>query len=324
MIHLVVHDAQAEAIAGVLVEANVPARISTATNRSQLQDLIGSADGLVTVGQDFDVDIVRAATNLKWVQGLISGTERLEAALRERPNVLLTSARGLHGPAVSEIALLLMLAVARKFLMYVRQHDAGFWGGPRTGQNSGTLLHGKTVGIAGVGIIGEAIAERCRAMGMRTMGFASAQRESALIDDFRLYSELRQSVGELDFLVSAAPLNAQTDGLFDEAIFAAMKPTAYFVNVGRGETVDEGSLVAALTEHRIAGAALDTVRNEPLRPDSPLWKTEGLIITPHVSGSYGTYMTDAARLVASNAHLFAEGRTNDMINLIDRASGPAS
>jgi phosphoglycerate dehydrogenase-like enzyme len=97
-----------------------------------------------------------------------------------------------------------------------------------------------------------------------------------------LADELTQLVGQADIVVSSVPLTPKTIGLFDAAMFARMKPTAFFINVGRGKTVVTKDLIAALNEHRIAGAGLDVVDPEPLPPDHPLWKTANVIITPHV------------------------------------------
>jgi len=142
------------------------------------------------------------------------------------------------------------------------------------------LLHDKTVGILGIGVIAEALAPKCKAMGMTVVGITSSPRQVAGFDRVHTMSELTSVLPQLDYLVLLTPYSPATHHMIDAKVFAAMKPTSYFINVARGGVVDEDALLAALRDKKIAGAALDVFNQEPCRRSSVL-DFQNVIITTH-------------------------------------------
>jgi phosphoglycerate dehydrogenase-like enzyme len=306
---LLISDTRATAYAERLREIFPEVRLLTATDSRTLRNLIDQAHGLVTFGVELDAAMIEAARRLRWIQALSSGTDRIASLLAERTDVILTSARGTHGAAVSEMAVLLMLALARHLPLAIRNQDRHIWA-----RAPGTLLCGKTVGIAGMGTIGMQIAALSKALGMRTVGFGSTEMAVKHLDMFYRYSQLPNIAGELDILVLVTPLRPDTVGMIDRKIFEAMKRTAVLVNVGRGAVVNEKDLILALRERLIAGAAIDAFSEEPLPATSPLWSVDNMIITPHIGGDHDRYVDSVLPVIVSNLGLLLGGRDAEMVN----------
>jgi phosphoglycerate dehydrogenase-like enzyme len=176
------------------------------------------------------------------------------------------------------------LALARGLQTYVREQEAGRWNADAVGDQGTMALQGKTMLIAGLGGIGTEVAKRAHAFDMRiTATRASNKPAPAFVSHVGPPEELLALLRDADVVVNSLPLTPETKGVFDARAFAAMKPTALFINVGRGATVVTPELVRALNEKRLGGAGLDVTDPEPLPADSPLWKMSNVIITPHVS-----------------------------------------
>jgi len=286
-------------------------QFSAATDRAMLNEGIAAADVLVSFATDLDAQMLERAVKLRWIQLLSTGTDRITPLLEARRDILLTSARGIHGAPVSELALLFMLALARRFPSLLRNQAERGWV-----RYDGTLLEGKTVGIAGIGVIGTQIAKRAQSFDMRTIAFGSTPRPIQHVDEFYTYGELALLAPKLDMLVIATPLRSDTRGMFDARIFRAMKTSAFVINVGRGAVVNEADLIAALQEKRIAGAAIDAFSQEPLPPTSPFWSLENVIVTPHVGGVHDQYTARAVDLIQTNLEAFLAGRTERMLNRV--------
>ena len=146
-----------------------------------------------------------------------------------------------------------------------------------------TTLHGKTAVIAGSGIVGSAIGEMLQALGMYVIGVSRTVRKARGFDEIFASDRLREATARSDYLINILPATPENTALFDAGLFAAMKSSAYYISAGRGQTVDEAALIAALRERRIAGAAFDVFQTEPLPPESPLWTMPNVFITPHMS-----------------------------------------
>jgi D-2-hydroxyacid dehydrogenase (NADP+) len=283
-----------------------------ATDRAALNEGIAAADVLVSFATELDAQMLERAVKLRWIQLLSTGTDQITPLLGGRRDILLTSARGVHGAPVSELALLFMLALARRFPSLLRNQAERRWI-----RHDGTLLEGKTVGIAGIGVIGAQIAKRAQGFGMRTIAFGSAPRPVQHVDEFYSYGELALLAPALDMLVIATPLRPSTRGMFDARIFRAMKASAFVINVGRGAVVNEADLIAALQEKRIAGAAIDAFAQEPLSPTSVFWSLENVIVTPHVGGLHDGYVAHMMGLLETNLEAFLAGRTEQMLNRVE-------
>jgi phosphoglycerate dehydrogenase-like enzyme len=185
------------------------------------------------------------------------------------------------------------------------------------------LLYQKTAVVVGIGVSGIAIGELMHAFGMTVIGVTRTPREIASFDAVMHTDRLIEAAGRADYLINVLPANPENLGLFGQAVFAAMKPTACFINIGRGETVDEAALIACLRGKRIAGAALDVFQARPLPPDSPLWDMPNVVITPHIGGYVAEYEDYVMPIVIENMRHFLAGRTDLMRNIVARRSPPA-
>jgi D-2-hydroxyacid dehydrogenase (NADP+) len=287
--------------------------IDVVDHYSKAPPFMTSADILLTFGPMMKDEVLRDTPKLQWVQALGTGVDGLIDQPSLRKDVVITTIRGIHGEPVSEAAIMAMLALSRRLPDSVRYQDKRSWTRwpPR-------LIDGKTVGIFGIGLIAEALAPRCKALGMTVIGFSSTKREVAGFDRMHLRSELLHVAGELDYLVLLVPYAEDTRRLIDARVFAAMKPTSYFINLARGGIVDEDALMHALEGGEIAGAALDVFQHEPLPADHPLWTAKNVIITPHLGGFCDVYAERALPTIEHNMACFLRGDFDGMVNVVRR------
>jgi phosphoglycerate dehydrogenase-like enzyme len=257
--------------------------------------------------------VIANAPNLRWIQALGTGIDNIVDLPSLKPDVLITNIRGIHGAAVSEAALMAMLALARGLPRAVRNQERQAWE-----RWPARLLDGKTAGIVGVGMIAAELAPRLKALGMTVIGVTSAVRPVAGFDRMHHRDDLRAVAATVDFLVLLTPHSPQTSGLIGPAVFAAMRPSSYLVNLARGGVVDEGALIVALEEGRIAGAALDVFNAEPLPAGHKLWSTRNVIITPHAGGFYDDYPARALPVIEHNMRCFLAGDHAGMLNRVER------
>jgi D-2-hydroxyacid dehydrogenase (NADP+) len=272
---------------------------------------IPEADALLTFAPMLSPKVLAEATKLKWIQALGTGVDNLTDQAALRKDIIVTNVRGIHGAPVSEAALAAMLALARNLPGAVRGQDARQWR-----RWPAQLLHNKTVGIFGVGLIAEALAPKCKALGMRVVGVSSAPRDLAGFDAMCSRDELSKVVGDFDFFVLLTPLTASTRNSVDAKVFAALKPSSFLINLARGGVVDEAALIAALKTGRIGGAALDVFNEEPLPADHPFWSMENVLITTHQGGFCDVYVDYALPTVEANMKSFLAGDIGGMINIV--------
>jgi phosphoglycerate dehydrogenase-like enzyme len=181
-------------------------------------------------------------------------------------------------------------------------------------------LEGKTVLVVGLGGIGTEVARRAHALGMRVVATRASGREGpSYVSYVGLPDELRKLAGEADFIVNTVPLTPATTGMFDAGFFAAARPGAFFVNVGRGPSVVQDDLIAALRSGRLAGAGLDVTDPEPLPADSPLWQMQNVILTPHVSA--GSDLGNEVRFAILRENLRRYVAGERMLSVVDVAKG---
>jgi phosphoglycerate dehydrogenase-like enzyme len=296
------------------VRADLPGIDLFATNdRTVALERAAAADALIGHHFQFDDDLVGRATRLRWIQSLTTGTDAILKLKTLRPEVTVTSTRGMHGPQMSELVFLQMLALTRDFPRMQRNQAEGRW--ERWPQ---PLLWGKTVVIVGVGAIAEALAPRCKAFGMTVHGVSGSARVPDGFDSVFRRDQLAQAAAQADYLVLIVPLSAETENLIDAKVLAAMKPGAYLINVARGGVLDEDALLAALRDKRLAGAALDVFRQQPLPAEHPLWHEPGVIVTPLIGGMSNIYLEQAYPVVLQNLRCFLAGRPEAMVNVVAR------
>jgi len=257
--------------------------------------------------------LLKRAKKLQWIQCQLTGVDYILTQPSLGKDVLLTSATGIHGPQVSELTFLLMLALSRRFPQVIKNQEKRVWE-----RWPGKLLWKKKVGILGVGVIGEEIARKCKAFGMTVFGIDAIQRDIDAVDRFFGPGDLLQVLNQLDYFINVVPNTPETQKMIGAKELSAMKPSAFFINVGRGETVDEEALIEVLKERKIAGAGLDVFLKEPLPKDSPLWELENVIVNPHVAGLSDIYADQVLPIFEENLRRFLKGERRNLINFIER------
>jgi phosphoglycerate dehydrogenase-like enzyme len=287
--------------------------IDLVDHHSKVDPYIGSADILLTFGAHMADHVLEKGKKLRWIQALGTGVDGIVDRPPFRKGVLVSNMHGLHGDSVPEAAIMLMLALARDLPRALRQRNARKWE-----RYPSQLLKGKTVGIFGVGAIARSLAPKCRSFGMTVVGITSAPRAMEGFDRMVHRDDLESAVRELDFLVLLTPYTPETHGIVGAKMLAAMKPSAFLVNLARGGIVDEDALVGALREKRLAGAALDVFAAEPLPEDHPLWSMDNVIVTPHLGGFHDQYAEEALPTVVENFRKFLAGDLDKMKNVVKR------
>jgi phosphoglycerate dehydrogenase-like enzyme len=240
----------------------------------------------------------------EWVQG---------TDLWEAPHVIVTSARGINARPVAEWAFMAMMAFVKDTRTLFRNQEQGRWERWSLGQ-----LRGKTIGVVGFGAVGHELARLAQAFEMELLlcNRSRPREESLPMRSYFPLSRLRDFLGQCDYVVASVALTKETERLFTEAEFRAMKPSAIFLNVARGGVADESALVQALQQGWIAGAALDVFQQEPLPVDSPLWKMTNVLISPHIAGLFEGYDEAVTRLFCQNLHRYLNGEP--LLNVVER------
>ena len=273
----------------------------------------GEAEILLAMAHEVSDALVSRMPKLRYLCALSAGTDRLETLTALKPDVLVTSSRGIHGPQMSELAFLSMIALSRDFARMQRNQHAHRW--ERWPQR---LIFAKTAVIVGIGPIAEELAARCTAFGMRVIGVSDARDSAPHFERLMKRSQLREAAALADFMIVLVPLSAATRHIIDEGVLDTMKPDSILINLARGPVVDEQALIRALRANRIGGAGLDVFETEPPADGSPLWDMPNVIITPRIGGMSDVYASQVLPLVAHNLHCFTLGRLGEMKNIVRR------
>jgi D-2-hydroxyacid dehydrogenase (NADP+) len=274
---------------------------------------LSDIDVMVMFGIELRDFMLSGAPKLKWIQSLATGVDHFLRSPSLKPDVLITSGRGIHGPPMREQVIYMMMGVSREVVRQAGDQKAHFWE-----RRLWSTLHGKTAVIAGTGIVGAAIGAALKALGMHVIGVSRSPRKEAGFDEMIATGKLTEAAARADYLINMLPASGDNLDIFGAKIFGAMKSTAYYISAGRGQTVDEDALLAALREHKIAGAALEVFKTEPLPKDSPFWDLPNVFITPHVGGYVVEYEDFIMPLVVDNMRLFLSGRQSEMQNIVAR------
>ena len=250
---------------------------------------------LVALAPRIHPDLVGAMPRLEWIQALTTGIDNLSGMRELAADVVVTNVRGIHGPQMSELAMLLMMASVRKFPALVANQSTSTW--ERWPQ---PLLYGKTVCVVGLGSIAEALVPRCVAFGMDVTGVSDGRREMPGCRRIFPRDALNDAVADADFVVVLVPYSARNHHLVDEAALRAMKPSAVLVNLSRGHCVSEDAVERSLKAGVIAGAALDVFATEPLPASHQFWTMPNVIVSPHIGGMSDVYAEQALPVVSRN------------------------
>lgn len=244
---------------------------------------------------------------LRWVQLTSAGVPQdLCPPCRER-GITVTNLAGLYGPSIAEHALGLMTMLARNLHVVVRNQLQKTW--DRGVMHGMFDLRGRTLGVVGLGNIGQNIARLAQAYGMRVVGVRRRAQPTPYVDQVYPLNDLLGMLGEADVLAVAAPLTAHTAGLLGPAEFAALKRGVLYVNVARGGVAQEPALLEALTTGRVAAAGLDVYAVEPLAPDHPFWALPNVVVGPHYCGETVNPSSRPAERFARSLHAWLHGET---------------
>ncbi|TVT02210.1 D-2-hydroxyacid dehydrogenase [Amycolatopsis bartoniae] len=256
-----------------------------------------------------------AADRVRWVHIASAGVDPVMFPELRESDVVLTNSRGVFDDSIAEYVLGVVIAFAKDLPRSLELQRERRWQ-----HRESERVAGRRALVVGTGPIGRAIARLLRAAGLVVSGMGRRERDGD--PDFgTVYAsaDLATRVGEFDYVIAVAPLTEQTKGMFDAAAFAAMKPAARFVNVGRGELVVTSDLVTALREGQIAGAALDVFDVEPLPADHPLWTLGNVVLTPHMSGDFVGWRNTLVEVFADNFARWRDGRP--LRNVVDKQLG---
>ncbi|TVT22530.1 D-2-hydroxyacid dehydrogenase [Amycolatopsis acidiphila] len=256
-----------------------------------------------------------AADKLRWVHIASAGVDPVMFPELRASDVVLTNSRGVFDDSIAEYVLGVVIAFAKDLPGSLDLQRQSRWQ-----HRESERVGGRRALVVGTGPIGRAIARLLRAAGLKVSGMGRRAREDD--PDFGTVhpsADLVRHLPEFDYVIAVAPLTEQTKGMFDATAFAAMKPVARFVNVGRGELVVTSDLVTALREGRIAGAALDVFETEPLPSDHPLWTLDGVLVSPHMSGDFVGWRNTLVEVFADNFERWHTGRP--LRNVVDKQLG---
>lgn len=256
------------------------------------------ADIDVAIAIDLPYDVATHAPRLRWVQAVGAGTGQLQSAGLADGGIRLTSAAGANAVGIAEFVIARVLGHWKLFRQLDDAQSRRKWE-PLYGRQ----LAGSTIGLIGLGAINAAVAARLRAFDVRvtaTRRSAGPGAKAPDVDELFPPGELLTMLGQCDAVVAAVPETPETTGMMDAAAFAAMRPGAFFCNVGRGSLVDEAALIDALERGHLSGAALDVMSVEPVPPDHPLWDAPNIVLSPHAASSPAALFVNLHTLFRAN------------------------
>jgi phosphoglycerate dehydrogenase-like enzyme len=290
------------------------------TTREADIDLAETAD--IVFALALPKEAVARAARLKWVHCSGHAVGHFPLADLGARGITVTNSRGIQAIPIAEHVIACLLALARRLSQTMRDQQERLWRpNELIGDASPWVLSGRTLGVIGVGTIGEAIAVRAKAFGMRVIGVRRHLQRGrpAGFDEVLGPADLDRLLALADIVVVAAPLTSDTNLLLDADAIAKMKPGAIAINIARGQLVDEVALARALAEGRLGGAALDVFTTEPLPAQSPFWSMPNVIVTPHNSGFRAGHFDAVIDLFSENLTRFERGA--DLLNVVDLNAG---
>jgi phosphoglycerate dehydrogenase-like enzyme len=260
--------------------------------------------------------ILPLAGRLKWIHALSAGVEKVLSPELVSSPVPLTNGRGVFGPALAEFAISAMLYFGKDLRRLIRQQEAARWE-----QFDVAFLRGQTLGVVGYGGIGRETARLAHALGMKVMAVRrrAPAEEDPLLERSFAREQLTEMLGLADYVLAAAPLTPETEGMIGGNEFHFMKNTAVLINVGRGAVVVEQALISALRQSIIRGAALDVFETEPLPQEHPFWRMENVLLSPHCADHTVGWMELAVDQFVENFQRFRNGEPLEYV--VDKHAG---
>lgn len=296
-------------------------RVLRVSGRSEAMDNATEADGVEA--RFLSPELLTKATKLAWVHATSAGVDRFVSmpALKERASIVVTNSRGVHGPAIADHAIGMLLSLTRRLPEYHDAQQQKKWGvADRENGPQAVALQGRTMLVVGIGGIGTEIARRAHGFGMRVIATrrTDAPREP-FVERVGNPEDLGSMLPEADVVAICVPLTKETEKLFDAGMIRRMKKGSYLINIARGRIVDTDALIAALKDGRLAGAALDVTEPEPLPADHPLWTAPNVLITPHIAADGALTEERWWALYKENIRRFGAGEP--LLNCVDVTAG---
>ncbi|KIL35579.1 bifunctional glyoxylate/hydroxypyruvate reductase B [Gordoniibacillus kamchatkensis] len=275
-----------------------------------LREKLAKADGLLTAGRKIDSRLLELAPNLKAVSTISVGYNHFDVAAMKARGVLGTNTPDVLTDTVADLVFGLILSTARRIPELDRYVKDGLWKRDDGENLFGVDVHHASLGIVGMGRIGEAVARRGKFGFSMSVGYCNrTRREAAERELGAVYMSMEELLRSSDFVVLMTPLTPETTRMFGREQFAMMKRGAIFINASRGQTVDEAALASALQEGTIYAAGLDVFEREPVAADNPLLGMPNVVTLPHIGSATARTRFDMAMLAARNLVLAVSGQT---------------
>ncbi len=288
------------------LESNFPgAEFSFYKDIDQAEANLHQADVLVTYGEDITAEHINQADKLKWIMVLSAGMDELPFRNIKARGIKVTNAKGIHKIQMAEYAISMLLYVYRQNEVFRRNQLVHEWDQTIPLQE---ISH-RTMTIVGSGAIGEELARLAKAFHMKTIGVSRTGKEKKHFDEVYQTDQVEQALKQADFVISILPSTLETLYFYKQNHFRAMKPSAVFLNMGRGDAVQSETLIMALDQDQIAHAVLDVFEQEPLPSGHPLWEHPKVTMTPHVSGKSPDYLPRAIAIFEQNLTTFLDKGT---------------
>jgi glyoxylate/hydroxypyruvate reductase A len=257
---------------------------------------------------------LKRMSRLKWIQATTAGVEEWLGDPGLRRDVTLTCARGTHRLSMPENILGALFHITKPYMPIALDQRESRWN-----RRMSVPLVGKTLGILGLGTIGQELARKAAALELRVIGTKRSPAPVAHVERVYRPEETDEVLGQSDFVVLLLPTTPDTENFINAKRLKAMKPTAWLLNFARGALIVDDDLIAAVKAKTIAGAVLDVFREEPLPASHPFWKTEGILVLPHLGGGHPKRREIVADLFADNARRFLAGEPLNAV--VDRVRG---
>ena len=276
----------------------------TPDDEQRFLEMLGRAEVVLDFPSGHYRDLPAVAPRLRWLQSTSAGIGQMVKRVGlDQTDITFTTASGVHARPLADFCLMAMLMFAKNYVWMERDKKAKRWE-----RYCGEELTGKTLAIVGIGRVGQEVARHGKRMDMRVTGMRRSDAPVPDVDKLFDRAELHAMLREADFLVLAAPHTPETEGIIGEAELSVLKPSAVLINVGRGALVDEDALIRALREKRLAGAALDVLRDEPPPQDSPLWDMPNVIISPHSASTVTQENARITEIFCDNLRRYLSGQ----------------
>jgi phosphoglycerate dehydrogenase-like enzyme len=282
----------------------------------EAENELPNAEVIVTMGEDLTDDHIEKSANCNWIMVTSAGLEKMPFESIKKRGILVTNARGIHKIPMAEFTIGLMLQYAKQLQAVLKQESDNVW----SRRLPTSELHQASLLILGAGAIGGEIARLAKAFHMRVSGVNSSGSPAEHFDSMFTLETFTERLPHADYIVSVLPSTAKTKHLLKVVHFEQMKDTAVFINIGRGDLIEESVLLEANEKKLIGHMYLDVFDKEPLPKDHPFWRNEGITVTPHLSSITKKYMPRALDIFKKNLTTYSK-KSENYINVIDAERG---